>query len=101
MWDPDQEMDDGWEIRSQNRWQKSHNIWGDKQDEWANSNNCDEEQQAERYEDQYDSSEGSDNGDEMNMVGESDSSEESNIENNRQTRGKSKKEKGDTDERTI
>ena len=29
MWDSDQELDDGWEVHSRKRWQKTQDIWGD------------------------------------------------------------------------
>ena len=43
MWDPDQELDDGWEVKSQKRWQKTQDIWDDDQDEWENKNKADKD----------------------------------------------------------
>ena len=69
--------------------------------EWANRNNGDEEGQAVNYEEHNNSIKGSGNGDNMNTVGESDSSEESRNENNEQVRGRNEIQKGRADERAI
>ena len=102
IWGLEKELDDQWEVQNQRRWHKAQDIWDDEKDECLNKNESGEEEYKQNYGENNSRSKESINGDDMDMVGESDpSGESSGSDNDEQVRSEHTVKKGCPDEQVI